>query len=296
MTAANKALAAAVDDSNSSASFAAWLAAVQAAVEARLSEILNRPAASSKLLAAMQYAVLENGKRLRPAMLFAVASDSDSDNHFNNAMLNNAAALDMACALELIHCYSLIHDDLPCMDDDDERRGKPTCHKAHGEAMALLAGDCLQTLAFEVITAPHIPAGAAQQLARAAGVAGMGGGQALDLVGVEDDFAAVSQMYELKTGALFQCALSLGLLMHAGVSPTTQNTLNNFAKHFGLLYQIANDMQRPQHDRALQKNTFSTSRHLDAPRAAADARAQAVAALGDSFPNLHAITDMVLPQ
>src|SRR5690349_765978 len=156
----------------------------------------------------MRYSLLAPGKRLRP-LLVLMASEACGG--------QDAAALPAACAVEMIHTYSLIHDDLPAMDDDDLRRGLPTCHKKFGEALAILAGDALLTLAFQVLAEHYPPATAAaacRELARAAGAAGMVGGQVLDLAwekgsGTADDLA---QVHALKTGALFRACLQLGIL------------------------------------------------------------------------------------
>ena len=275
----------------SGADFPAWLARAQQDTERHLTSILTRRTAHPPLLDAMRYAVLGGGKRLRPALLYATAHPSAPP----------AATLNMACALELVHCYSLVHDDLPCMDDDAVRRGQPTCHKVYGEAIALLAGDCLQTLAFEVLAADGTPAEAVRLLAVAAGAAGMGGGQALDLHSAATDADALAMMHRLKTGALFVCAVQMGLLTHPAPAPATAQALRAFADSFGLLYQIANDIDGQCRDRAQNKSTFATSDATDAQQSAQEARAQATAALAkvddsaSTFPYLLALCELVYP-
>lgn len=265
----------------SPADFADWLHNAAQRVEAHLSGLLGALAAPPPLAAAMAHSALGGGKRLRPAVLFAVAEEEDG------ALTD--AALPAACAVELIHCYSLVHDDMPCMDDDAERRGKPSCHKAHGEGMALLAGDCLQSLAFETLAAAPFaergdPGGrrgeavqaaqAVHLLARAAGAAGMGGGQAMDLTATAADETALRDMHRLKTGALFDCALRLGLLCRREVSPQMREAVAAFSAEFGVLFQIANDVTDEADDRRADKATYATL----LPKAEVRARAQAVQA------------------
>src|SRR3990170_4588975 len=191
--------------------FADRLKRFQARVEHALdTRLLSATAAPSHLHAAMRYATLEGGKRVRASLVYATGE----------AVGEPDSALDApACAVELVHAYSLVHDDLPCMDDDDLRRGKPTCHKAYDEATALLAGDALQSLAFQILASDTEPAlGAARRLemiealARAIGPEGMAGGQAIDLesVGRKLAPAQLEDMHRRKTGALIRAAVRLG--------------------------------------------------------------------------------------
>jgi len=184
--------------------FVAWRAAQQALIERALSDWVS-PDAPAGLGLAMRYAVLDGGKRLRPLLVLAACE----------AVQGNAGtALRAACAVELIHAYSLVHDDMPCMDNDVLRRGKPTVHVQFGEAQALLAGDALQALAFELLvpddgsTDAALSATLCRQLAQAAGAAGMAGGQAIDLasVGSALDRPALEAMHRCKTGALLRWA------------------------------------------------------------------------------------------
>jgi farnesyl diphosphate synthase len=189
------------------------------------------------LRAAMRYAVLGSGKRVRALLAYASGELADAD----------AGAVDhTAVAVELIHAYSLIHDDLPCMDDDVLRRGKPTCHVAHGEAMALLAGDALQTLAFEVLAKAPVSHGQAQValLAAAAGSRGMAGGQALDLSHVGDALSLneLERMHALKTGALIQAAVRLGAGCGRTLEQVEGDALDRYAAAVGLGFQVVDDV------------------------------------------------------
>lgn len=196
------------------------------------------PDDGSRLTAAMRYALLDGGKRLRAALTYATAQDL----RIERAHIDSAA-----CAIEAIHAYSLIHDDLPAMDDDDLRRGKPSCHKAYDEATAILAGDALNTLAFQWLTASPLPAAIQlaqiRRLAQAAGHHGMAGGQSLDMqhTGAPADLATLQTIHQGKTGALLTASLHLGALP-AENYPAHAATLEHLGQHLGLLYQISDDI------------------------------------------------------
>lgn len=244
--------------------FQEWLRFHQARVERGLERWL--PTADTHpahLHEAMRYAVLGGGKRIRPALVYAAGAALDTA----------AAMLDApACAVELIHAYSLVHDDLPAMDNDDLRRGKPTCHRAFGEATALLVGDALQSLAFHVLVhdpAPQIPAQArlrmVEALAMAAGSRGMAGGQAIDLAaeGRTLDLAQLEDMHIHKTGALIRASVLLGAYSSPSVDETTLEKLDHYAKCIGLAFQIRDDIL----DVEGETGTLGKTQGADAARA-----------------------------
>jgi farnesyl diphosphate synthase len=218
---------------------AAWSEPRRVKVEHALSEwvVADAPAGLGE---AMRYAVLDGGKRLRPLLVLAACEAVQG---------NEAAALRAACAVELIHAYSLVHDDMPCMDNDVLRRGKPTVHVKYGQAQALLAGDALQALAFELL-APEgdsVPAGIqaalCRLLARSAGHAGMAGGQAIDLasVGRRLGEADLREMHRRKTGSLLQASVMMGAA--CGVAgPVAQEALSAYGCAVGLAFQVVDDM------------------------------------------------------
>ncbi len=184
------------------------------------------------------YAVQNGGKRIRPILVYATGRTFDTD---------WARLSAPACAIELIHAYSLIHDDLPAMDNSDLRRGKPACHKAFGEALAVLAGDALQPLAFQIIATDTCDLSSEQRvkmiaiLSEAAGIEGMAGGQALDLAGVQS-IEQLNNMYALKTGALLIASIQLGLTASNINDATIVNALETYIKNIGLAFQIQDDL------------------------------------------------------
>ena len=212
-------------------------------MEAALASRLPGPdVVPARLHEAMRYSVLGGGKRIRPALLFAAA----------NAVGREEDEVEgAACAIELIHVYSLVHDDLPAMDDDDLRRGRPTCHKAYDDATAVLVGDALQTLAFQVLTRDTaLPASAAirlrlvELLAEASGSFGMAGGQAIDLAvqGKRLDLAQVEEMHSRKTGALIRVSVMMAAACAPSLDARLHEALAGFAAPIGLAFQIQDDL------------------------------------------------------
>lgn len=268
------------------AQLAAWSEPHLAAVEAALSRWVGVDA-PALLGDAMRYAVLDGGKRLRP--LLVLAASEAVGGHV-------AAALRAACAAELIHAYSLVHDDLPCMDNDVLRRGKPTVHVKFGEADALLAGDALQALAFELLTPDHDEMPPSMQailcrlLARAAGSQGMAGGQAIDLasIGIALSEVQLREMHRLKTGALLQCSVEMGASCATHIAHDALAALRDYGAAIGLAFQVVDDIldvtadshtlgKTAGKDAASDKPTYVSLLGLDG------ARAQARQLLGDSL-------------
>lgn len=282
-------------------SFTDWMAATQGRTEAALSRLLPaRDRIPQRLHDAMRYATLGGGKRVRPLLVFAAGELSDAPPE------RLAIA---ACAVELIHVYSLVHDDLPCMDNDVLRRGRPTCHIEFDEATALLVGDSLQTLAFELL-ASH-PLGQHQLemitlLAQASGSCGMAGGQAIDLaaVGKPLEQAELELMHALKTGALIRAAVLLGALAGTPLSPEERQQLDRFAKRAGLLFQVVDDIldctantatlgKTAGKDAAADKPTYVALLGLDAAREyAQDLRHEALAALSGFGARARRLTEL----
>ena len=212
---------------------------------------------------AMRYAVLDGGKRLRPLLVLAACEAVDG---------NPAAALRVACAVELIHAYSLVHDDMPCMDNDILRRGKPTVHVKFGEAAALLAGDALQALAFELLTPEDGSVDAATQaalcrmLAQAAGYQGMAGGQAIDLASVGKALSSeqLHDMHSLKTGALLQASVMMGAACGAP-STAAKTALRDYGAAVGLAFQVVDDILDVTADSATLGKTAGKDAAQDKP-------------------------------
>lgn len=250
---------------------------------------------------AMRYAVLDGGKRLRPLLVLAAAQAVQG---------LPQAALRAACAVELIHAYSLVHDDMPCMDNDTLRRGKPTVHVRFGEAQALLAGDALQALAFELLTpadqttiSAQVQARLCHLLARAAGAQGMAGGQAIDLASVGKilDETSLRTMHRLKTGALLEGSVMMGAAC-GQVDPAAAQALLHYGQSLGLAFQVVDDVldvvadsatlgKTAGKDAANDKPTYVSLLGLDGARALAqNLMQQAHQALSDShLQQVHAL-------
>jgi len=242
--------------------FAAWRDTQQAVVERALAGWVRLDAPAG-LGQAMRYAVLGGGKRLR-ALLALAACDAVGG--------QQPAALRAACAVELIHAYSLVHDDMPCMDNDVLRRGRPTVHVQFGQAQALLVGDALQALAFELLVPedgavpPALAANLCRQLAQAAGVFGMAGGQAVDLasVGLALEQPALEAMHRLKTGALLQASVMMGAA--TGTLPdTAREQLSVYGAALGLAFQVVDDVLDVTADAATLGKTAGKDAASDKP-------------------------------
>ena len=288
--------------------FVSWMSAVQQRTEGALERFLPAAAAApARLHEAMRYAALGGGKRVRPLLCHAAGEACGAA----------TAALDRAaCAVEMIHVYSLVHDDLPCMDDDVLRRGKPTCHVEFDEATALLVGDALQTQAFQVLAEEPATDDPARQLAmvallaHAAGSRGMAGGQAIDLaaVGKTLTLAELEFMHIHKTGALIRAAVLLGA--HCGnADAAALERLGHFANRAGLLFQVVDDILDAEastatlgktagKDAAQGKPTYvNLLGRQQAKDKAAELRAEAHAALaglGARARRLHELTDFIV--
>jgi geranylgeranyl pyrophosphate synthase len=283
-----------------------YAARAERALEQRLPSTDTDPA---YLHQAMRYATLDGGKRLRAALVYAAGA----------ALGAPLDALDVpACAVEMVHAYSLVHDDLPCMDNDDTRRGKPTVHRAYDEATAVLAGDALQPLAFEILAHdPALAVSAARRidmivvLAQASGSLGMAGGQALDLasIGTEMTVSALEDCYRRKTGALIAASVELGALTAEAAKRALVQSLTQYGRALGLAFQIADDLLDVEGnaemlgkpagaDEARGKPTYPSVLGLAAAKAEAQRlRAEALESLrplGDNGAPLVAIADFVL--
>jgi geranylgeranyl diphosphate synthase type II len=276
-------------------------------VERYLSDLrFSSEPASAGLEEAMRYSLLAGGKRIRPVLALATACAIGRD---------PSTVLPLAGALELIHTYSLIHDDLPAMDDDDMRRGRPTCHRAFGENVAILAGDGLYAEAFRLLLSdqegdPRHVLAAARELAAAAGVDGMVGGQYLAVAGTAPEGpAGLRRLHELKTGRLIGASIECVLLLAGIDEPDTISSFHQFATELGVLFQIVDDIldvtgsdedlgKAGGSDERLGKRTYVTEFGLEgARRRAAETQQGALAALAQAVPSgateLEQITDFI---
>jgi geranylgeranyl diphosphate synthase type II len=280
-----------------------YLAAQVRLVDAALDRLLPPETEPPETIhRAMRYSVFAGGKRIRPILCLEAARAV--------AGADPEGIYDVACSLELIHTYSLIHDDLPALDNDDLRRGRPTSHKVFGEAMAILAGDALLTFAFEVL-ARAASAALVAELARAAGtVGGMIAGQVHDLEGekLAPSAGLLERIHRAKTGALLRCSLRLGA-MHAGASPAQLDALSRYGEHIGLAFQIVDDIldvtqtseqlgKTAGKDAAQHKITFPAVYGLEESRrmAARERRLahEALASFGDSALRLRQLADLIV--
>ncbi len=279
---------------------------IESALAARLPAADEQP---QRLHEAMRYSTLGGGKRIRALLVYFAGQCTGAADEFLDAP---------ACAVELIHAYSLVHDDLPAMDDDDLRRGRPTCHRAFDEATAVLVGDALQTLAFEILAGPELAALPADkrlrmvvELARASGSRGMVGGQAIDLgaVGTMLTLDELQTMHLYKTGALIRVAVRLGALCGARWDEAADAALDEYARCMGLAFQIQDDVLdvegdtavigKPQgSDDARNKPTYPKLLGLDgAKQAASELHARSIAALapfGDAAAPLHDLAGFIV--
>jgi len=287
--------------------FQDWMSAIQTHTETTLARLLPpETAIPSRLHQAMRYASLGGGKRVRPLLAFAAGELSGATTKSLEVV---------SCAVELIHVYSLVHDDLPCMDDDVLRRGRPTCHVEFDEPTALLVGDSLQSLAFELLTRaelgnPERQLTMVSLLARASGSCGMAGGQAIDLgaVGQTLNQPELELMHALKTGALIRAAVMLGALCGNPLSKAENESLDRFAKRAGLLFQVIDDIldctastatlgKTAGKDAAADKPTYVSLMGLERAREfATDLRVQALESLaqfGERNQRLIELTDFI---
>ena len=286
--------------------FQEWITTYSERTELALDRLLDSTQITPhRLHEAMRYAAQGGGKRIRPLLVFAAGQLGDHGNA-------EIVALDAAAvAIECIHAYSLVHDDLPCMDDDDLRRGRPTVHKAFDEATALLVGDALQTRAFEILANancdPQVRLKMISALAAASGSRGMAGGQAIDLesVGKRLDLPGLQQMHAMKTGALLSCAVELGGIA-AQLNPTQMAHLETYSKALGLAFQIVDDVldatadsqtlgKTAGKDAAANKPTYVTLMGLDyAQKQAKELQETAIASLNSFGASAQALKDLAL--
>lgn len=287
--------------------FNAWMKSMQAEFEIELTKLLPEiEAVPQRLHEAMHYAALDGGKRVRPLLVFGAGLLFDAP----ATLLIPAAA-----ALEMIHAYSLVHDDMPCMDDDALRRGKPTVHVRFDEATALLVGDALQAQAFLILTEAQGSAerklAMLQILAKAAGSSGMCGGQAIDLasVGLAINLDELEQMHRLKTGALLRAAVLLGALSGKQLSAQEVRSLENYAAAIGLAFQVVDDIldatadsatlgKTAGKDAADNKPTYVSLLGLDASRKLAEKLCndahEALLPFGEKAQRLHDLADLIV--
>jgi len=293
-----------------SANFLSRVAACRSRIEEVLDRALSLPdSGTQRLCEAMRYSVLGAGKRLRPTLVYLTGESLGASRERLDAP---------AAAVELIHVYSLVHDDLPAMDDDDLRRGRPTCHRAYDEATAILVGDALQSLAFAVLanepmfgTPAEVRLEMIRVLARATGNGGMAGGQAIDLaaVGQRLSVGAIENMHRRKTGALIECSVLLGALAAQIPSGPELTALQHFGAEIGLAFQIQDDILDVEGDARLlgkttgadaahDKPTYPSSAGLAASRIRArelrDAAIDALRPLGERGAALAELADFVV--
>lgn len=249
-------------DPEFSARLTQWQVRVEQQLAARIPAVQCEP---TRLHEALRYCALGGGKRIRPVLVYATA---------RAVGLSEADVDGAACAVEFIHAYSLVHDDLPAMDDDDMRRGRPTCHKAFDEATAILVGDALQVLAFQVLgSGEGLPADARIRLqlvnilALASGTGGMAGGQALDLAanGRRLSLSEVERMHALKTGALIRASVLMAAACATDLKPTTHVALDRYAQDVGLAFQIQDDVLDVEGDAAVLGKPTGADRVHDKP-------------------------------
>ena len=289
------------------ATFDDWMKGVQSTMEHALASFLPAAAAvPARLHEAMRYAVLDGGKRVRPLLVFAAGNLFDAD----TAVLARAAA-----AIEMIHAYSLVHDDMPCMDDDALRRGKPTVHVQYDEATALLVGDALQAQAFLVLSEAGTDAvrtlAMLRLLAQASGSVGMCGGQAIDLesVGVALSPQELEQMHRLKTGALLRASVVLGALSGKELAGSELAALDAYAAAIGLAFQVVDDVldatadsatlgKTAGKDAADNKPTYVSILGLEQSKALAETLRndahQALVPVGDKARRLRELADLIV--
>jgi len=287
--------------------FQEWIASHSERTELALDRLLDSAQTiPHRLHEAMRYAAQGGGKRIRPLLVYAAGQLADKVDTAEADSLDAAAV-----AIECIHAYSLVHDDLPCMDDDDLRRGRPTVHKAFDEATALLVGDALQTRAFEILANANgdvqVRLKMISVLAAASGSRGMAGGQAIDLesVGKKLDLSGLKQMHAMKTGALLSCAVELGGIA-ACLNPTQIAHLTNYSKSLGLAFQIVDDVldatadsqtlgKTAGKDAAANKPTYVTLMGLDyAQKQAKELQEIAIASLDSFGASAQALKDLAL--
>jgi geranylgeranyl diphosphate synthase type II len=274
-----------------------------------LRRLLRRyPAAPPRLMEAIEYSLMAGGKRLRPALVLESCKACSG-----NQSEPSQSALAAAAALELVHTFSLVHDDLPAMDDDDLRRGRPTNHKVFGEAMAILAGDAMVTMAFEIIAwdcPPELVGPLVRELALATGPAGMIGGQVLDMDGANppSNLSELQILHRMKTGALLTASCRMGAVA-AAADDAKLSALDHFGRHLGLAFQIVDDLldqtstpeqlgKATNKDAARGKVTYPVLLGMDASRAEAERNLAgamaAIAPLGSAADGLRALAQFVV--